>query len=254
MARTEEAAALTEQHRLMQLRVRASTLRGFMLLWPLWNGDSASFARLVQATKPLVRVNHQLSATAAVAYYESFRKAEEITGAATPRLAGPIDVQQLVKSMYVTGEVMTKNALASGQSPQEARQTALTRVSGAVTRHALAGGRDTIISSVGADKHSEGWARVTDGDPCAFCAMLAGRGPVYKSEFTADFQAHDHCGCVAEPIYPGATWPGRAREFHDLYNQATRDAAASGELDRGTSNDLLNAFRRVYDAHRASTT
>ncbi|KAB5606685.1 hypothetical protein EHS19_06735 [Bifidobacterium jacchi] len=28
---------------------------------------------------------------------------------------------------------------------------------------------------------ADGWRRVSDGDPCAFCAMLVTRGPVYTS-------------------------------------------------------------------------
>jgi hypothetical protein len=42
--------------------------------------------------------------------------------------------------------------------------------------------------------------RVLGGAGCDFCQMLAGRGEVYSAE-TADFEAHDHCGCTAEPIY-----------------------------------------------------
>jgi hypothetical protein len=30
--------------------------------------------------------------------------------------------------------------------------------------------------------------------------MLAGRGSVYSAD-TAEFEAHDHCGCSAEPVY-----------------------------------------------------
>jgi hypothetical protein len=254
MARTDAGTALTEEHRQAQAGLRTHALRDFLLLWPLWNGDPASFGQLVQATQPLVRVYHGLSATVAAAYYEAFRKAEAVTGTATPKLAAALDPAAVAASMYVTGQTMARNALGAGQSPEQVRKSALVRVSGSVTRHVLAGGRDTILQSVAADPEALGWARVTDGDPCAFCAMIASRGPVFKTEAAADFQAHDYCACVAEPAYKGSKWPGNGREYRKIYNRSIRDAAAAGELDRGTSNDLLNAFRRVYDAQRPSNT
>lgn len=59
----------------------------------------------------------------------------------------------------------------------------------------LRAGRETIQQS------APRWRRVTDGKPCEFCAMLAGRGPVYTSEDAADGgQYHAHCGCTAEPF------------------------------------------------------
>lgn len=60
-------------------------------------------------------------------------------------------------------------------------------------------GRDTVRQSAIADPKAVGWQRVTAGG-CDFCQMLAGRGEVY-SEATADFQSHDNCGCIAEPVF-----------------------------------------------------
>jgi hypothetical protein len=251
MARTEQGATLTEQHRQAQLRVLARALRDYRLLWPIWRPEDAhTFGLLITATLPLVRAYHRLSGSLAASYYGTFHTTEDVAGLATPRLAGPLAEAQVTASMYATGQVTAQKALRAGQPVEQARQAALVRTSGALTRHVLQGGRDTLLQSVAADTQSLGWVRVTDGTPCAFCAMLAGRGPVYKSEQSADFQAHDHCACTAEPVYKGSAWPGRGREFKQLYNQAIRDASAAGELDRGTSNDLLNAFRRAYDDGR----
>lgn len=248
MARTDAATALTGEHQQAQTRLRAQALRDYVRLWPIWHiGDDPSFASLVTATLPLIRVYHRLSATLAGAYYQTFRGAEDAAGQATPRLAPAIAEAHITASLYATGQVATDRALRAGRPPEEARKAALVRTSGAVTRHVLQGGRDTLLESIAADPQSLGWARVTDAAPCAFCALLAGRGPVYKTEHTAEFQAHDHCACLVEPVYPGAAWPGRAREFRKMYDQAVREAGTAGELDRGTSNDLLNAFRRAYE-------
>lgn len=251
MAATQEAAALTEQHRQAQLKVRAQALRDYTRLWPIWRSDSPeSFGSLVTATLPLARVYHRISAAAAASYYDAFRAAEGVTGEATPRLSQLVPDAMVTASMYVTGQVMTRNALLAGQTVEQARETALVRTSGALTRQILAGGRDTLIGSVQADPQALGWARVTDGNPCAFCAMLASRGPVYKTAESGGFEAHDHCGCTVEPFYRGADWPPGARDYRDLYNKAIAAAQAAGELDRGTSNDLLNALRRAYSGRQ----
>lgn len=247
MARTTQGAALTVRHRQAQIQVRAQTLRDFAHLWPIWQGDEKSFGLLVAAALPLVRAHRQISASLAAAYFEAFRKAEKVPLTASPVLANPAVDEQVVASLYVTGRVMTGKALAAGAQPEQAMREALVRTSGAVGRHVLAGGRETVIRSTASDRQAQGWVRVTDGKPCAFCAMLAGRGPIY-SEDTADFRAHDHCACGAEPSYEGSVWPGRAREYHDMYQRAVKDARRSGDLQRGTSNDLLNAFRRAYTA------
>lgn len=244
MPRTGAGATLTDQHRRGQLQIRARALRDFTRLWPMWRGDDESFRSLANATLPLVRVYHQLSSSLAAGYYEAFRLAEGVGGAPTPRVADALDEGEVVGTLIVTGERMTQTAIASGLPPEPAMREALVRTSGTVTRLSLKGGRDTLTQSVQTDPQARGWGRVTSGDPCAFCAMLASRGPSY-SEQGVDFEAHDHCGCMAEPFYEGAEWPGRGREFKDLYNQAQREARASGEGASGTANDALNNFRRL---------
>lgn len=197
MARSDAGAILTAQHRRAQLAVRATTLRDFLTLWPLWRGDAATFEQLVTATVPLVRSYHRLSGTLAVAYYDAFRRAEAPGGPAEPRMPDPLNVAAVVTSLHVVGRVMTRKALAAGQSPQVARQTALIRTGGAVTRHVLDGGRGALLRSTTEDKRSAGWQRITSGDPCAFCAELAGAG----TSSGEVFQSHDHCSCGVEPAY-----------------------------------------------------
>ncbi|MFI9076055.1 hypothetical protein ACIGW8_06055 [Streptomyces sioyaensis] len=55
----------------------------------------------------------------------------------------------------------------------------------AADREALRAGRDLIDRASRQDRRAIGWARVTDGNPCAFCAMLASRGAIYGSQTTA---------------------------------------------------------------------
>jgi hypothetical protein len=236
MARTAEGAALSTQHRAGQLRLRAQALQAYSRVWPVWQGDEPSFKRLVDVTFPLVTAHRRLSSSLAASYYETFRSVEKVKGRSTPALAGPLDEAAVSGTLFVTGRDMTAKAIAAGASPQAAMQLAFVRSSGTVGRFVLGGGRDTIVRSSSADPQAQGYARVTGADPCAFCAMIASRGPVF-SEDTADFEAHDHCSCAGEPVYEGSEWPGEAREYKRLWNEH----ASSAE-------NPLAEFRRVLSA------
>ena len=154
---------------------------------------------------------------------------------------GDID-PHVVRSIHSSGPAYLKHLAKRGETEGPAKLKALVTVSGTSSRHVLNGGRDALDELIQADDAAVGWARVTDGDPCAFCAMLASRGAVYKSAMTAGFKAHDHCACTAEPVYDAfADLPGRAQEFQDLWYSATK--GFSGK-------DAINAFRRAYEKQR----
>jgi hypothetical protein len=256
MARTDAGAELTDQHRQAQAQVSRLALRDFLMLWPLWRvedqakqqDEDGSFKALVAATLIVIRAHHRVSSQVAAAYFDAFRRAERVDGVFSPRLASPVNEDRVTASLYVTGRVMTRRALLAGKPPAEAHKTAFVRMSGAVTRHVLQGGRDTIVLSTGEDPKALRWARVTNGSPCAFCAMVASRGAVFLGHDTAEFEPHDGCNCTAEPHYEGAGLPVDSRRWRDLYNRAQREARASNEFERGTSNDALNAFRRALAA------
>lgn len=257
MARTDAGAQLTDQHRQAQAAVNTAALRDLLSLWPLWRiedqskpqDEDHSFAALAAAVVILVRAHHRVSSALGAAYYTAFRRAERADGSFSPRLADPVDAPRVTASLYVEGRVATRRAMLAGQSPAQARQTAFVRTAGLVTQEVLAGGRDTVLLSTGEDPQALKWARVTRGTPCAFCALLASRGAVYLGRDTSEFQAHGHCNCQVEPHYEGAGLPVDSKRWRDLYNRAQRDARATGDLDRGTSNDALNAFRRALAAH-----
>lgn len=75
----------------------------------------------------------------------------------------------------------------------------------AAGRHAVNGGREVVREAAILDPDARGWARVTAGKACKFCQMLASRGAVYTQD-TVDFQAHDGCHCMPEPVF-GDTAP-----------------------------------------------
>jgi len=148
------------------------------------------------------------------------------------------------QSLLVTGPGELKRQAAMGRTEQQAKDRGLVVVSGSASRQVLNGGRTATLELVYSDPTPIGWVRVTDGDPCAFCAMLAGRGLYrpYRTAESAGFQAHDACACTAEPVYSRrAALPGRGAEFQRLWKSSTQ--GYSGK-------DARNAFRRSYEAKR----
>lgn len=245
----DNQTALTEQYRQAQLQIRGQALRDFTALWSIWKGDENSFTQLVAAAIALVRVYRSISAAAAASYYEAFREAAQAAGVPSTVLASAIPDGQIATSLYVTARDALRGALAAGQPAVEARSTAFVRASGAVTRHIVDGGRQTILDSVAADPEAVGWARVTDGNPCYFCLTLASRGAVYKSEQTASFQAHDHCACVAMPVYKGTVIPG-LDQWKRIYNDAQNQGESNGVLQPGENSSAarLRAVRQYLTA------
>lgn len=235
MARTPEGAVLTRRHYVSQLAVRAATSRDVMRLWGTVDPTnlSGTYDRFAQAATVLTRARHATSSGVAASYQEEFRKAERVAGRAAVKLGPALahaDALGLIRGSGLSGII---NSRQRGFSPQAAARNGLIKVLGATTRLVLGGGRDTIIESVAADPQTAHWQRVTSGEPCAFCAMLATRGAVFTAD-TADFEAHDHCSCSAEAAYEGSAMPLTSQALRSQWDTVT--AGLSGD-------DAINAFR-----------
>jgi len=246
VARTTAGAQLTQAHRRAQLALRADVLADLTRLWTLFDaGDlEATFTRFAAAAEILIRQRHGDSSGLAAAYFERFRSTEGVAGAAVARLAEPPPPVLVRETLRLTGLAGATNAIQAGQGAAQASRNGLVRVAGAVTNLVLGGGRRTLVESVRADRQAQGWQRVTSSSPCAFCAMVASRGPAFTSQRSARFEAHDHCSCSAEPYYRGSTALSRNADLAEAWKTAQRQAGDADELRRGTSNDALNAFRR----------
>lgn len=256
MAATEAGRLLTEGHRLAQLRIAAETVQLMRSTWALldpFDLDATTPRWLDVSTRLLVR-QHARSAAMSAQYLRSFRAVELSISDFSPLLADPLNPARAATSLTVTGPVAIKQQMSRSVPLTQAVATAEAMSAGAAMRHALNGGRTTLLTNVERDRAALGHVRVTDSDPCFFCAMLASRGPVYKDgsfarsdpRFTGPGEAkvHDDCGCTIEPVYrPDAEWPGRAREFADLWAETARGLPA-GEARR--------EFRRAYEARRST--
>lgn len=204
MAAMLEARRLTEAHRLAQARLGAQTVQAMRAIWPLLLPDDidGTVERWLTAARLIVGGQRTTSARLAANYLTTFKTLELGTGSTTVPLilAEALPVEAVTTSLMVTGPVSLRSALTKGVLAAKAAEVAQARSSASAMRHVLNGGRETTVASVRADAQSKGWRRVTSGDPCSFCSMLAGRGAVYGAD-SVTFHAHDACGCSAEPVY-----------------------------------------------------
>lgn len=238
MAATATAARLTEAHRQAQLRLGAQTAAQMVAAWRIIDPEDldATVEAWLRVTIPAVGAQKAASARLAAAYLRAYRGLEAGPGQIVPALADNLDPRQALTSLTVTGPVKVKLATARGVPLATAAQLGRDGVARSAMRLALDGGRSTIVDTLRTDPQAHGWARATSGDPCAFCAMLASRGPAYSEE-SAGFEAHDGCSCTAEPVYdPAGDWPAGTRRYQDLWREAK---AADG--------DTTAAFRQLVE-------
>lgn len=251
MAATAQGTALTEIHRLAQARLSAETVQQMFRVWSLL--DPTELDRTtdpwLQVATAIVKAQHGTSAALAAEYLRLFRAIEAgeavaFTMPGTP----PLSNDAVRTSLLVTGPVKVKQAMGSDALLTQAVEAAQVASAGAASRHALAGGRDLIDTVRKTDPAVRGYARITSGKPCAFCAMLASRGPVYESEASATVAVrdggakkfHDHCHCSTELIYSdGSGWPPGTQDFSQLWESSTSEFYGHNKA---------KAFRRAYEA------
>lgn len=104
------------------------------------------------------------------------------------------------------------------------------------------------------DRRVIGYARISrTGTPCAFCAMLISRGPVYKTASTAiksdgdDY--HPNCQCYAMPVMSTADFErmsvfDQSRELQREWYEGPSEEDWEGA--EKTSNPALTAWRRYW--------
>ena len=120
-------------------------------------------------------------------------------------------------------------------------------------RHSKAPGRQAQIDAARHDPRALGYARrLTGSYNCAFCTMLASRGPIYRSADAALIRHdgrgrnatatgepfHDHCDCETVAVFDEDDWEGR-----DQYLELSR-------LWDEHANSSLQDWRRYLDQQR----
>lgn len=238
--------AATEAHRLGQLKVRAATIRDVLAVWQFFDPEdiAGTWPAVEAALLAIIGTHSAESAAMAAEYYRAFRYVEGISGSPAVRVAPLPPAKEIATSLRYVG-VVNAYKLIEARRPDVGRTT-FVNVAGDTSRHTLNRGRDTLLESVDADDQALGWARVTDGHACAWCRMLASRGPVYRSkEKTGARKWHLKCGCTAEPVYRhDQPWPGRAEEFKQQWDETTKGLSGA---------DARKAFRQAVEGRATPT-
>jgi hypothetical protein len=204
-ARTGAAAAgsvttLAEQHRIQQLALRAVMIRQILAIWPAYDENEhrrhvacragvAHRAR-VAPPQPVVCSRRPLLPGRALRRRDPRRRADRAGGPAAAR--ADRHVARVPRPLHA-------DEASGARPPQRRRRRARRRHR---RRHSPRARRRTR------DAHPDDPDRPTRArlrarhlrHACDFCEMLADRGAVY-GEASADFEAHDHCSCSAEPVF-----------------------------------------------------
>lgn len=134
------------------------------------------------------------AATIAAEYYDASREfaVGEPLGAAAISNRNPEATERSVRAFM--------QELVDGNTPEAVMKLCRERVDYEVKKAAA----DCIGLNTVRDGRKPRYARVPDGaETCAFCIMLASRGPVYRSADTAGEgnHFHDNCDCRIVPIW-----------------------------------------------------
>jgi hypothetical protein len=243
MASTPEGRALTEAHRRQQLAIAARAAAASSLLWGRLDPDrlDATTPAWLARNLQVLQREHAASVKLAQAYVPSYRTAE--LGSSAGRVIAPVfNRAAMSEALVVAGPVRVKLLTRGGMTASGAHGASLNKFTGIMRRQVLSGGRMLIDQTTGADRQAVGWRRVSDGNPCTFCAMLCARGPVYRAASRAGTDAggglldnksglrfHGHCGCTAEIIYGEWTPSESEQRYIDEYEKAAKQADAAGE-------------------------
>lgn len=182
----------------------------------------------------LARTYGEVSATAAADFYEQSRASSGVAGLFAAQIAPSSAAAQ---ARAATGWAV--QPLFSGDPA-----AALTRMAKVADAAALQHGRDTLIANGERDPKRPRWARVPSGKTCAWCLMLASRGPVYRSAASAGGAVKFHDDCDCQPVM---SWDGGRDlpegydegELYGLYERARADA------NSGDPKKITAALRRL---------
>jgi hypothetical protein len=190
------------------------------------NDLDAGFERFLQYAVRLITAGRAKGTLSADRFYAASRVlaglSADLPTATVPAL---LELGTVETSMRVTGPVRTKKLIANGKSPAAALAQAKVATLGAAKRQVLNAPRERIVSLTENDDDALAWARQSDGNPCAFCAMLISRGPVYSAG-TVAFMAHDECGCMPRSVFKSDRsrgWDSQSLALRKLYDENPGD-------------------------------
>lgn len=203
----------------------------------------ASTPKLVAAVEAIATHYGRAAAAAAV---NEYRRAQHVAGGpANTRIPLPAPISRDEITRLVDDAVTGLYGNVTTDTVDVAEQ----HLEDSVSQLVFDQGTTALSNATLADTRAKGWARVPEPGCCAFCALLATRGPVYKAgSFTAsnaqftgpgDVKVHDHCRCGIEPVFNAYEPSAQIRDWQNLYNQSTGSVYGMKGKQK--------AFRRAFE-------
>lgn len=236
------ALALAVAARQAQVQARNQMVRDVLRLWPLldFRNQGGTWPGWLAAMSTLLNRYHSRLATDAGLFYRGMRQLE-LGEPGTAVLADLPSPEWQSAALGFAGPGTYNNNVSKGVPEQEARKTALSVVVGTSARIAMDGARTTVVESAKFDDRPVRFYRITDDDPCAFCALMASRGAVYHSAQAAGEMNsyHNDCACTVAPAFT---------RRHELTGIAAEASDIYANLPSGLSSpERLKAFRKAWN-------
>lgn len=226
MALTTEGDELTQAHRIAQLELGVRAAGEADVLWSELNpGDPYPWA---YAQALLLQDRKGQSERLASAYLTEFSGVE--TGRPVQIAEPDTGFDRLVGVAIGAGAHEVQNLVDTGMPQSLALSDTRARFAEIVAAETQRTYREMVAGTAG---RSGGlWRRVAQANACAFCAMLASRGPVYtESAVTVSkygLRYHKGCNCTAEVWY-GRWGDWQPNEIEQPYVDAYFEAAAQAD-------------------------
>lgn len=272
MSATKKGLELTEQHLKDQEHftaiTKASVLRLLLMLF-----DPTDVIKSATQLGPLIAreviKQRRKSRAATLAYLADHRAAE------APKLPD-IDFEGLYGQEFETVQSLSQELVTSiigaAKAAEKRGNDVVSYVNNAATgtaaKQVSQASREPLVDYVQKGWGPKGYVRVTDSNPCAFCALLATNGVsipgsalgsprLYRSDafkksaaakrkaggkswVGSEFAVHNHCDCTLEPVYEHegeVLLPERSKEIAKIYAEV-----AVGRPDPG------DHFRRYWES------
>jgi hypothetical protein len=218
------------------------TLADLLAFWrSLDTEDAVGTTQAVREFLPdLMDTYVPLSAEIGAAFYDTARDQASASGSFA---AAPVDEpnRERLQAMigWGTAPLFRKKSILDPATetviytdePDPDPRSALSRLSGGAQKEVADGARQTVVASVERDPARPMFARHASSNACAFCRMVASRGPVYRSAAAAGdgHKYHDHCHCAVVPVWNDEYEPA---PYVAGWNAAYKDAyKAVGKAD-----------------------
>lgn len=238
------------------------TVSQLVALFRQYSGRS-DFPQLVKTAFPQIVEPHAHAAAQITAqWYDELHT--ESTFHATPTVNLPAERMDKTVDWALYAPTETKPEPGSHVHVyEEEPDVPLSRLSGSAKRMVFDASRDTVTTN--ASKQDVKWARYASANACAFCRLMATRGPVYNSEKSATKVVgrrgkptgaralgeswHDHCRCLATPVPVGDTYtpPDYTKQWQKDYTDAREGVREAGKT--ANLNNILAHMRANTDAH-----